>query len=318
MVFLKEFNTLLYVMKNSKRVLLVAHSNPDGDTVGSVLALKEYLLSLGKKADIFCESPEPDFLKNITDERFINIESLDLSSYDAVIGCDSVERGFTQIAKDLPKDAVTVAIDHHPDMAIRADITIIDPKKSSVCEMIYDFLVFSKAKIDKKIATYLMMGILSDTGSFQHSNTSVSVMSIASDLMKKGAQFSKILKTTFSNKKISTLKLWGLAFEKAKINEKNGMIVTALTQKDMEKCNASSEDLGYIASILNTVPGTKFSLILSEKEGGFVKGSLRSEEYKGVDVSRIAQGFGGGGHRLASGFTVKGKIVEKPNGWEIQ
>lgn len=318
MQFTKEFNTLLYVIKNSNRVLLIAHSNPDGDTCGSVLALRDFLRSQGREADMACESPEPEFLKNITDDRFWKLSDVDRFSYDAIIGCDSVERGFTEVIQNLNDRVVTIAIDHHPDMQIEADLVIIDPKKSSVCEIVYDFLVFTKAEIDQKIATYLMLGILSDTGNFQHSNTSVSVMNISSELMKKGAQFSKILNSTFSNKKISTLKLWGIAFEKAKINEKNGMISTVLTKRDIESCEASTEDIGQVASILNTVPGTKFSLILSEKDGGFVKGSLRSEDYKGIDVSKIAKTFGGGGHRLASGFTIKGTVIETTDGWQIK
>jgi phosphoesterase RecJ-like protein len=183
--------------------------------------------------------------------------------------------------------------------------------------MIYRFFIFCNLKITKEMATCLMAGILGDTGSFQHSNTSTYVMNIASDLMKKGAPISKIVDTVFANKKISTLRLWGRAFEKAKINSKSGMIATVLTEDDIKDCDASTEDIAQVASILNTVPGTKFSLILSQREGGLIKGSLRSEEYKGVDVSEIAHQFGGGGHKLASGFEVKGKIIETEDGWEI-
>ncbi|HLN18838.1 MAG TPA: DHHA1 domain-containing protein, partial [Patescibacteria group bacterium] len=104
----------------------------------------------------------------------------------------------------------------------------------------------------------------------------------------------------------------------AKINPENGMIVSVVTQKDMEECLASSDDIAQVAGILNSVPGTKFSLILSEREGGIIKGSLRSEEYKGTDVSKIAAQFGGGGHKLASGFEVKGKIIETKDGWQVK
>jgi phosphoesterase RecJ-like protein len=142
-------------------------------------------------------------------------------------------------------------------------------------------------------------------------------MEMASMLMKKGASSSKIIEATFTNKKVSTLKLWGQAFKKAKINKKNGMIMTALTLDDIEQSGATAEDIGQVASILNTVPGTKFSLVLSQRDDGIIKGSLRSEQYKGVDVSAIAHTFGGGGHKLASGFEIKGKIVETEEGWEI-
>jgi phosphoesterase RecJ-like protein len=315
--FSTEFNTLSYVIQNSKKVLLFAHSGPDGDTSGSVLAFKEHLESLGKHADIACVDPLPQFLEMLTDQVFQVPEHLDLKNYDAAIGCDSVERGFQSIIPELSEKTVTVIIDHHPDITTVADVVIIDPKKSSACEIIYEYLLFQNAHISKNIATYLMIGILSDTGNFQHANTSSRVMEISSDLMKKGASVSKIIEATFANKKLSTLKLWGRAFEKAKINPKNGLIITVLTQKDIEDCHASTDDIGQVASILNTVPGTKFSLVLSERENDVIKGSLRSEQYKGVDVSEIAHHFGGGGHKLASGFEIRGKIVETETGWEI-
>ena len=315
--FEKEFNTLSYIIQKSQRILLFAHSGPDGDTAGSVLAFKEYLEMIGKKADIACLDPLPPFLETLTAHIFEAPEHLDLKSYDAAIGCDSVERGFHNILPELPENTATVIIDHHPDITIAADVVIIDARRSSACEIVYEYLSSQKAHISKSIATYLMIGILSDTGNFQHANTSSRVMEISSDLMKRGASVSKIIEATFANKKLSTLKLWGRAFEKAKINPINGLITTVLTQEDIEECSASTEDIGQVASILNTVPGTKFSLVLSERDKGVIKGSLRSEEYKGVDVSKIAHLFGGGGHKLASGFEIHGKIVETETGWEI-
>ncbi len=315
--FQTEFNTLSYIIKNSQRILLFAHSGPDGDTAGSVLAFKEYLEMIGKQADISCHDPLPIFLETLTEQKFIHPDHLDLTQYDAAIGCDSVERGFQKILPQLPEKTATIIIDHHPDITTVSDLIILDAKRSSTCEIIYEYLANQNAHISKSIATYLMIGILSDTGNFQHANTSSRVMEISSDLMKKGASVSKIIEATFANKKLSTLKLWGRAFEKAKINPINGLITTVLTQADIEQCNASTEDIGQVASILNTVPGTKFSLVLSEREDGSIKGSLRSEEYKGVDVSEIAHLFGGGGHKLASGFEIKGKILETQTGWEI-
>ncbi len=315
--FSQEFNTLNFVIKESENILLFAHSRPDGDTAGSVLALKEYLKTLGKNADIACYDLFPEFLKNLSEENFINPNTLDISKYNLIIAADSVERGFQKIEDRIHENQVVALLDHHPDITIQGDINVIDPKYSSVCEIMYDFFTFNKIPINRKMATFIMLGILGDTGSFQHSNTTPRVLEISSELMKKGAPLPKIVETTFSNKSISTLKLWGKAFEKAKINSDNGMIVSVLTKQDLEECHAGSEDIAQVSGILNTVPGTKFALVLSERDGDIIKGSLRSEEYKGVDVSKIAAQFGGGGHKLASGFEIKGKIKETENGWEI-
>jgi phosphoesterase RecJ-like protein len=315
--FSQEFNTLNFAIKESGSILLFAHSRPDGDTVGSVLALREYAIGLGKNVDVACFDPFPDYLKNIAHIDFRLPTEVDLNKYDLVIAADSVERGFEKIKNDFWENQVIALIDHHPDITIRADINIIDATYSSVCEIIYDFFESIETKITRDMATYLLLGILSDTGMFQHSNTTPRVMTIASALMKAGAPMAKIVQTSFANKNIATLQLWGKAFEKARINQSNGMIASVLTQKDLEDCGASTDDIARVSEILNTVPGTKFALILSERGDGIVKGSLRSEDYKGIDVSKIAAQFGGGGHRLASGFEIKGKIVETADGWEI-
>ncbi|TAK96666.1 bifunctional oligoribonuclease/PAP phosphatase NrnA [Patescibacteria group bacterium] len=315
--FSSEFHTLQYIITKAERILLMAHSSPDADTVGAVLALKNYSLGMGKQVDVACFDPFPEFLKDVVEGIFIVPDRLELTSYDAVIACDSVERGFHKIVGKLNAGQVTVLIDHHPDINLKGDLSLIDASYSSVCELLYDFFIATKTPISKQMATCLALGILGDTGAFQHSNTTARVMEVASDLMRHGAPVARIIESVFSNKKLSTLKLWGRAFERAKINQRNGMIVTVVTHEDLVECGATSDDIAQVASILNTVPGTKFSLILSERGNGLVKGSLRSEEYKNTDVSEIAHQFGGGGHRLASGFEVQGRISETPEGWEI-
>lgn len=315
--FSQEYNTLNYAIRNAENILIFAHSRPDGDTVGASFAIGEYAKSLGKKINIACFNPLPEYLKNIVRSDFEFPGRLDLKQYKLVIAADSVERGFHKIKDNLNENQIVALLDHHPDITIRGDINIIDPDFSSVCEIIYEFFIFNKIEITREMATCLMLGILGDTGMFQHSNTTPHALEIASHLMRLGAPLSKIVQTSFSNKNICTLKLWGKAFEKARIEAKNGMIFTVLTKKDILECNASVEDISQVSGILNTVPGTKFALVLSEREDGIISGGLRSEEYKGIDVSKIAAQFGGGGHKLASGFEIKGKIVETAGGWKI-
>jgi bifunctional oligoribonuclease and PAP phosphatase NrnA len=316
--FTKEFHTLNYTIRGSENILLFAHSSPDGDTFGSVLALKTYIESLGKNVDIACFDPLPEYLSPFSSVTFMSPDNLDLKKYKLIIATDSVERGFEKVLPKIAPDQVTAIIDHHPDITIRCDISIVDPTYSSVCEMIYEFFVANEIKITREISTFLMLGIIADTGVLQHSNTTSHVFDIISELMKKGAPMGKIINATFNSKKISTLKLWGRAFERARINGDNGMITSVLTRDDIKEFGATTEDIAQVATILNTVPGTKFSLVLSERDDGIIKGSLRSEKYKGVNVSTLAAQFGGGGHELASGFEIKGKIVETENGWKIE
>lgn len=315
--FATEFRNLKYIVGSAKSVLLVAHSRPDADTVGANVALKEYLLGLGKTVDIVCYNPFPDYLANLFVHEFQAPDQVDWSAYDAVIAADSVDRGFDRMAGNLTEQHMVVLLDHHPDIETTGDVVIIDAMYSSTCELLFDYFEYANVTITLRMATALLTGILGDTGNFQHSCTTPRVMEIASILMRKGAPLSKIVDSVFTNKKISTLKLWGRAFVKAKVNQKNGMIASALTQADIAECGASTDDVNQVATILNTVPGTKFSLVFFQQDDKTVKGSLRSEEGKGVDVSAIAHQFGGGGHRLASGFEMLGKIVETETGWVV-
>ncbi len=315
--FEKEFRTIEYIISKSERVLLVAHNRPDPDAVGSNTALAEYIRLSGKHADVACLDPFPDVISSLAKETFFHPDQLDLASYDAVIACDSVDRGFDTIVGRFSEDQAIVLIDHHPDISVRGDVIVIDTAYSSSSELVYLFLRSVDANISKSMATKLLMGIIFDTGGFQHGSLSPRVMEIASDLMKRGAPLTKISQTIFAHQNIAALKLWGKAFEKAKLNPENGMLVTAVTKRDVEDAQASVDDIYQVASILSAVPDAKFAMVLSERDGGIVRASLRSMEQHGVDVSAIAAQFGGGGHRLASGFEIPGSIIETERGFAI-
>jgi bifunctional oligoribonuclease and PAP phosphatase NrnA len=321
--FAEEFNQIKKEFEKSRKILLVAHSRPDEDTIGSVFVLKEYLEKvLGKKADAVCLDAFPEYLKAVFEgEEFADLEKIKISDYDLLVGCDAVGRSFEKIVKKKNKDQKVILFDHHPTIEIKEikpDIMVTDENYSSVCEILYDFLDFHRIAINKKTASYLLTGILYDTGAFQHANTSVRVMEISADLMRKGAPMNKIIEATFKNKRLETLKLWGRAMQRAEINEKTGAILSFITTEDMQELGIEEDEIGRIAELLNTVVGTKFSLVLIEKGGNKIKGSLRSEWYKNVDVSEIAQKLRGGGHRLASGFEIVGKIVRNEEGISVE
>lgn len=321
--FAKEFNQIKKEFEKAQKILLVAHARPDEDTIGSVFVLKEYLeKKLGKQADAVCLDPFPKYLQSVFEgENFADLENLKIKDYDLLVGCDAVGRSFEKIVKKKTKDQKIILIDHHATIELKEiepDILVADEKYSSVCEILYDFLDFHRIAINKKMASYLLAGILYDTAAFQHANTSAKVMEISADLMRKGAPMSKIIEATFKNKKLETLKLWGRAMERAEINEKTGAILSFITNEDKEELGMKEDDIGRIAEMLNTVSGTKFSLVLIEKEKNKVKGSLRSEWYKNVDVSEIAQKLRGGGHRLASGFEIAGKLVKGEKGITVE
>ncbi|MDD3487236.1 MAG: bifunctional oligoribonuclease/PAP phosphatase NrnA [Candidatus Moranbacteria bacterium] len=321
--FTKEFNEIKKELEKARNILLVAHPRPDGDTAGSVFALREYLVGdLRKKVSVACEDSLPEYLQVIfPEEKFEKPDNINIDDFDLLVGCDAVERGFEKIVGKKEKNQRVVLIDHHESLEMKniiPDIVVADPKYSSVCEILFVFFDFHRIGISKKMATALLTGILHDTAVFQHANTTSRVMEIAAELMRRGAPMNKIIETTFKNKKLATLKLWGRAMERAEVNEKTGAIVSFVTREDMEELGMDDDSVGRIAELLNTVSGTKFSLVLVEKDENKVKGSLRSEWYKNVDVSEIARLLKGGGHKLASGFEIVGKIVKDENGIAIK
>lgn len=316
--FGKEFRQLQFVLERAERILLVAHKRPDPDSAGANRALELYLTDEGKRVAIACYDPFPENIRGLFQSNFLHPDHIDLAQYDAIIACDSVDRGFHQFAHRVGENQVVVLIDHHPDITLTGDIVMIDPKYTSTCEILYHFFIHTKTKISKDMATALLTGILFDTGNFQHSNVSPQAMDAASYLMKLGAPLAKISSVLFDHQNISAMKLWGKAFEKARFIPENGMLVTAVTRADIAECEATPDDIYQVSSILSTVPEARFALVLSERDHETVRGSLRASEHHGVDVSELAHQFGGGGHKLASGFEVRGRIVETENGWKIE
>src|SRR4030042_2373882 len=321
--FSKEFTEIKKEREKSRDVLIVAHLAPDGDTIGSSFALKEYLVfGLGKRATVTCADSLPQYLKDFLGIEQVEIpENITLKKFDLIIGCDAVERGFEKIVTEKEKNQKIILLDHHQTTRmkkIKPDIAISDERYSSVCEILFDFFDFHRIEINRKISEYILLGILGDTGIFQHANTTPKVMEMAASLMRRGASLTKIIRLVFQNKRLETLKLWGRAMERAEINPKTGAIMSYVTEQDLEDFHGDAEDISGVAEILNTVSGTKFSLVLSERGENRVKGSLRSEEYKDTDVSEIARLLRGGGHRLSSGFEIKGKLVKDGKSWKVE
>lgn len=307
------------VIKKSSDILILTHKNPDGDAVGSVLGLSIALRSVGKNVISFSNDPVSsvfDFLPGIST---VKTEILP-RKYDLMIilDCDSIKRtGIEDTAKVFDSFDNLLVIDHHPKQEGSEPkenyFSIIDPKASSTAVLVYDLLKKMGVMINKDIANCILTGIFTDTGSFQHSNTDEATLKVAAELMKKGSRVDKISRQIFNNRTIPAIKLWGKALSRIKTDEKTGMAVSYLSKKDFEEYDVSQEELSGLVSIINTISDAKFSMLLTERDEKKIKGSLRSEEYKGIDVSRIARSLGGGGHKLASGFEMDGNIEDSIN-----
>ncbi|MCK4592429.1 bifunctional oligoribonuclease/PAP phosphatase NrnA [Candidatus Parcubacteria bacterium] len=303
------------LIKSSNNILILTHKNPDGDAVGSVLGLAQALENIGKNVKCFSKDAVPDvfgFLPNVSKIKNQTIPE----KYDLVILLDCALFNRTGLA-DIKEAASSfdrlLIIDHHPKSETECDyyekcIFIIDAKVSSTAVLVYELLKNADMEITKDIANCLLTGIFTDTGGFQHSNTDPQSLEAAAEFMKKGSRVDKIAKNIFSSKSMAAIKLWGIALSRIKTDPKTGMAVSYVSRKDIEDFGAKEDDLSGLVNVINTVSDAKFSLLLTEFEDCKIRGSLRSEKYNGIDVSRIARSLGGGGHKLASGFEMNGDL----------
>jgi phosphoesterase RecJ-like protein len=311
-----QFKKALELILKSDKIILTTHEGTDGDDLGSALAMFNFLHQHGKNPRVVIKGGVPNNLIFLPGSD--QVESI-LHEVDAdlimTFGCSKIERiGFKLLEQSL---LPIINFDHHPDNSNFGTVNIVDEKTAAVAELVYYFLVFAEAAINKDIATSLLTGIFTDTGGFKHANTSAKALEVASELLKKGARIDKIAFQTMGKKRPTTIKAWAKGLENARFDPEKKMVFSILTEEELREIGASEEDLEGFVELLNNMPQARFALLLRQ-DGDTVKGSLRSEPHKKIDVSKIAKSFGGGGHKLASGFKVKGRLIKEGDNWKIK
>ncbi len=308
------------ILAEKEGFVLVCHIDPDGDAIGSMMALAEILESQGKKVTRICKDPVPVFFNFLAGADLIkNVWKAD---FDAIILLDNGDfrrTGFqSEILAAKNKQIPIINIDHHPknDLWRIAKINCVDDSASSTCEILAEILTGLGYEINNSIATSLLTGIFYDTGGFQHANTTPKVLEITSELLKKGAKLKIISQKLVSARSMALFKLWGIALSRLTVSQKYGISYSILTQKDLEKTNATEEEIFGLVNLLNTNADSKAALLLYEAENGKIKGSLRTEN-DAINLTRLAEFLGGGGHKKAAGFTVGGRIKISGDKWTI-
>ncbi|MDQ3018622.1 MAG: DHHA1 domain-containing protein [bacterium] len=313
----EHFQQAKQLLEQASKILLSTHERTDGDDLGSVLALAQYFESQGKDVVIAITGGTPDSLRYLPMSEKV-IESTDRTDFEIVVisGCSVHDRVKNESV--LKQTAPVINIDHHPDNKMFGKVNVVDPAKSAVAELTYDLFKYSGWEINHGIALCLLTGIVTDTGIFMHSNTQASTLAAAAELMGKGARVSTITKHTYQGKDIGSLKAWAKALENAHYDPAQKMIYSIITEEELDALgNPPLSAFEGIVETLNKVPEAKFAMFLKQDKG-VIKGSLRSDPHKGVDVKEIAHTLGGGGHKWAAGFSMIGKLVKQDNGkWEV-
>ncbi len=312
-----EFLQAKNLIEGSKNILLTTHERTDGDDLGSVLSLAIYLRSAEKQVTLCITGGVPERLQYLPYSENV-IEQLPEKNYDLLIvsGCSSLDRVRNHRIEQL--NIPIINFDHHPDNKQFATVNVVDAKKSAVAELVYDFFNYCQWEIEKDVALCLLTGIITDTGMLMHSNTSSSTLAAAGELMKHGAHISEVAKNTFATHDTNKLKAWGKALENSFFNAETKVIYSVITEKEIQELgNPELASFEGLVETLNKVPEARFAMFLKE-DGARIKGSLRSDPHKGIDVQKIAQDLGGGGHKWAAGFSMVGKLVKTDAGrWKI-
>ncbi len=305
-------------LATAKNILIGTHEHPDGDALGSSLALLHALESRGIACTAYIPDNAPDFFEYLPGYNRLTTKKPDMAMFDTVILLDYTQLSRTHLEQEvLGRDRV-ISIDHHYDNTKKASINLVVPEAAATAHILFPLIVAMDIPVTQDIATCLLTGIFTDTGSFMHDSVTPDILQISAYLMRKGARLSHIAHETYQKKDLKSLRIWGKALSRIIISPVTGASVSLITKEDLDECGATLDDLSGIVSMLNTLPNTTFAMMLVEYEHGNIKGSLRSEPQKGVDVSKIAKRLGGGGHKLASGFEIAGHISKKDGKWRIE
>ncbi|MCX5749316.1 MAG: bifunctional oligoribonuclease/PAP phosphatase NrnA [Candidatus Saganbacteria bacterium] len=296
---------IIEAINNHSNFLVCLHVDPDGDTIGSASALSSILKKLGKKVSIYSRDKIPEiygFLKNIDQ---IKSSLVPEDRFDAVIAVDCGDIKRIAVGDKIRQHSdLLINIDHHEDNKKFGDLNLVK-KCSSTGEIIYKIAKKMGVGLDPDIAAAIYAAIITDTGCFKYDNTNAKIFSIAKDLADNGADPHGIAFKIYESKTRSEIKILGFALEKMESTADGKISWIILTNEDIKKCGANSEEVSGIADHLRSLKDTDIAVFLKETESGTVKVNFRS---KTKNVQRIAKEFGGGGHVRASGAVLKMEI----------
>lgn len=292
------------IIKKSKKILLLSHVNPDGDTLGSMCAMYSMIYKKFKiKADMCIVSEIPynyKFLPNIEQAQKFYNKSL---VYDLVITLDvaALDR-LRDACIYFEKAKYTINIDHHKTNNGYGDCSIIDDNASSCGEVLYDYFTKFNWEITQDAAISLYVAIMTDTGNFRFENTSSKVLRIAADLVDRGAIPNVLYKNCYEKQSKDLVLFQNYCISKSCFKNDNKIVYTTIYKKDLEKFKAGDDYTSGIAEALRAIDSTEIAFVLKEVDNKITKVSMRS---KNIDVSKICEKYNGGGHTYAAGCTVK-------------
>lgn len=292
------------LLRPADRIVILTHERPDGDAVGSLLGLTASLLEAGKQATPVMVSGLPGryaFLPVAQRVRKTPPESCDLL---IAVDCAAADRtGFAP--KDLPRP-IDLNIDHHPTNTRFATVNLVQERAASTTEILFEAIPLWELPLTQDVATNLLTGLLTDTIGFRTESTGPETLRVAASLVELGAPLAELYDRAISRMSFVAANYWGSGL--SRMEHEDGLVWTFLTLADRKDVGYPGADDADLVNLLMTIEEARVVVLFVEQPGGKVKVSWRAEP--GVDVSRVAEGFGGGGHRPAAGAMIEGSMSE--------
>jgi len=290
--------------------LILSHQDPDGDALGSSLALEAALRNRGKRAVTANESPVPESLRFLPGWDSVRLAADLTEAYGAVfvLDCSSLDRVGPSAERLVRPDAAVACIDHHAGGNKGfGDPRLVDVEASATAELVHDLLQGVGLPITPEIAACLYAGIASDTGAFRYLNTTPKILRLAARLVEEGADPALTAEALYARKSAGSLRILGLALASLE-SRAEGQVAALTISRDMfDRARATPEDADGIVQYAKALQGSRVGVLIQEPLPGEVRISFRSDG--SVDVNQVAGRFGGGGHRNAAGARVKGELL---------
>jgi phosphoesterase RecJ-like protein len=302
-----EAAEILRLIDASHNVLAVSHKDADGDTLGSALAMCDILRARGKNAAMRVPLPVPELYSFLPGYEIINQEEGNPPDLILVMDASNLDRLSDTLG---PADGTPIInIDHHVSNTLFGVVNLVVPEASSTAEVTFNLFREWGVEISPAAATNLYCGVLTDTGSFRHENTTYTALSIAAELVALGADPANIAMRVYKNKKLSSIKLQALVMATVGFDCDDRLVHAYVSQALLEKSGALMEEADGIIDTLNSVDGLELALFFKEIEPNrLTKVSMRSRGPANANL--LASKFGGGGHERAAGAELDMPLAE--------
>lgn len=301
---------VLQNLQNHGRIAVVGHVRPDGDCIGSQLALSAALAAVGKEVRCWNEDPIPSKYRFLDPEGRMQKSGMSPSAVELVVAVDCADRARLGKAEQiLENGAPCLNIDHHGSNTRYGAVNWIHPHASSTGEMIYDLFKRSGWPMETGIAECLYVAIATDTGSFQYRNTTRKALRIAADLVGKGVRVGEISTRLYHSQSLVRVRLLQELYRGFQFAADHQIAYFRLTPEILQRTRADRGDTEGLIDHLRAIDPVRVALIFEPNASGEVRVSLRSKSPE-VNVAEVAGEFGGGGHAMAAGVRIAGEATE--------